>query len=342
MAKTEHARPRFKIPHDAPRVAIGLPVRKTSPIEFWISMMQVLPPLNVKLSYIIQKGADVSNIVAFENKTDAMRAVAQALRETAPDVDVCRACSGSGLVRVTNQGKLPAEARNEILKKALADGVQYVWFVDDDVLFPDMALYRLWVAAQKHPEAACITGIYPTKADPCEPLLYASEEGGAYWDWPLGALVPIHSAGAGCMLVNLAYVQKLEPPWFNDVVVDHPTTTDEYRRQTWGHDRFFHNRLRDEAGGVIYADTGVLCGHWDVEHQRNYVIPPDAPCFQRPPAGESFVPFLDEQGVLSFRRLMPPPAGDPRFMSYLDYVSRLSQTSTGAVERQNLVEGVAG
>ena len=297
MAKTEYARPRVKIPHDAPRVAIGLPVRKTSPIEFWISMMQLLPPLNVKLSYIIQKGADAPG------------------------------------------GKLPAEARNAILEKAFEDGVQYVWFLDDDVLFPDMALYRLWVAAQKHPEAACITGIYPTKADPCEPLLYASEEGGAYWDWPLGALVPIHSAGAGCMLVNLEYVAKLSPPWFNDIVVDHPTGTDEVRRQTWGHDRFFHNRLRDEAGGAIYADTGVLCGHWDVEHQRNYVIPPDAPCFQRPPAGESFVPFLDEQGVLSFRRLMPPPAGDSRFIGYLDW---LSQQPRESVERQNLVEGKAG
>jgi hypothetical protein len=293
LASTHLARVQFKHASNAPRIAIGLPVRKASPVEFWISMMQLLPPLNVKLAYIIQKGAD------------------------------------------SKDGKLPAEARNAILAKAAEDGYQYVFFLDDDVIFPDMALYRLWVAMQKHPEAACITGIYPTKADPCEPLLYAGPEGGAFWDWPLGGLVPVHSAGAGCMLVNLAYVEKLEPPWFNDVVVDH--ANDDNRRQTWGHDRFFHNRLRDEAGGVIYADTGVLCAHWDIENQRYYVIPPDAPCFQRPPVGESFVPFVNATGDLAFTRFLQPPGGDQRFVGYLDWLSR-EQTTPASVERLNMVE----
>ena len=279
------ARQRFKITPNAAKMVIGLPVRKTSPIEFWISMLQALPPLNVRMSYLYQKGADAPG------------------------------------------GKLPAEARNAIVQRAIDEGIEFLLFLDDDVLFPELAFYRLWVAMSKHPEAACITGIYTSKQDPAEPLLYRDEMDGAYWDWELGDLIPIHSAGAGIMLVRMSYVAKLEPPWFNDVVVEKSSEDDAtLNRNTWGHDRFFHMRLRDEAGGVIYADTGLLCAHWDVELQKNYILPPDAPCFQRPMAGEAFVPYLDEQGVVQWRRMVPQvTTKDLAFKGWLDYVGRPSE-----------------
>lgn len=279
------ARMRFKVNPSAPRLVIGLPVRKTSSIEFWISMLQALPPLNVRMSYLYQKGADAPG------------------------------------------GKLPAEARNAILRRAIEEGIEYVLFLDDDVLFPELAFYRLWVAMSKHPEAACITGVYTSKQDPAEPLLYDNEMNGAFWDWALGDLVPIHSAGAGIMLVRMSYVAKLEPPWFNDVVVDSDVDgrDDARLRNTWGHDRYFHIRLRDEAGGVIYADTGLLCSHWDVELQKNFLLPPDAPCFQRPMAGEAFVPYLDEQGVAQWRRMVPQVTPkDHQFRGWLDWIGRPS------------------
>lgn len=277
------ARERVKLAPDAPALTIGLPVRKRSPVEFWISMLQLLPPLNVRLSYIVQKGADAPG------------------------------------------GKLPAEARNAILNTALTSNIPYVLFLDDDVLFPDMMLYRLWVNMQKHPEAACITGIYPTKVEPCEPLIYADDANGAYWDWALGELVPIHSAGAGCMLINMDYVKRLEPPWFNDVVVDGPTdSVGLVKRHTWGQDRYFHNRLRDEAGGVIYADTGLLCAHWDTDQQRAYILPPDSPCFQKNIKGECFVPYINGDNALEWRRYLPQTGPDPDFLGYLDWRSKMS------------------
>ena len=278
------ARLRFKVNPHAPKLVIGLPVRKTSPVEFWISMLQALPPLNVRMSYLYQKGADAPG------------------------------------------GKLPAEARNAILRRAIEEGIEFVCFLDDDVLFPELAFYRLWVAMSKHPEAACITGVYTSKQDPSEPLLYENEMGGAYWDWALGDLVPIHSAGAGIMLVRMSYVAKLEPPWFNDVVVEVPDDAVTLRN-SWGHDRYFHMRLRNEAGGVVYADTGLLCAHWDVDLQKNFLLPPDAPCFQRPMAGEAWVPYLDEQGVCQWRRMVPlTTPRDAQFKGWLDYVGRPSET----------------
>ena len=107
------------------------------------------------------------------------------------------------------KGLLPAPARNAILETALKGGAAYVFFLDDDVLFPNMILYRLLTAARFHPEAGIISAVVPTKIEPCEPMLYVDQVSGAYWDWPLGALVPIESAGAGAMLVNLAHVSNI-------------------------------------------------------------------------------------------------------------------------------------
>lgn len=274
------SRIRFKLSADAPSLAIGLPMRRLSPPEFMVSMLQMLPPLNVRMTYLIQKGADALG------------------------------------------GKLGAEARNAILQQAIESGIQYVIFFDDDVLFPDMAAYRLWVNMQRRPEAGAISGVYVTKTDPCEPLLYKDDLSGAYWDWPLGGLFPIHSAGAGVQIVNIQKVAELAPPWFNDVIVDAGLDSlGLMKRHTWGHDRFFHIRLREEAKAPVYVDTGLLCAHWDVEAQRAYMVPPDAPCFQRKAVGESFVPFVEASGAINWTRFLPPPdtAEWQGFRGYLDW-----------------------
>jgi hypothetical protein len=313
QTKQAPARQTIKHTPDAAVLGVGLPVRRESPVEFWISMMQMIPPLNVKMGYLIQKGANTAKIVPAADARDATRAKLLA------GAEVCEHCAGSGQV-IVEHGSLGAEARNKILQTALDEKTPYVLFFDDDVLFPDMSAYRLWVQAQKHPEAAAISAVYTTKVTPCEPLIYQDDVSGADWNWALGTLRTIHSAGAGAQIVNMSYVRKLEPPWFNDVVKDvDGKQKGHYRRHTWGHDRFFHMRLRDEAGGVIYADTGLLCAHWDIETQRAYVIPPDAPCFQRPPEGEAFFAMLDADGVVTWHRAMGAAAGDPDFIGYLDW-----------------------
>ena len=218
---------------------------------------------------------------------------------------------------------LPAAARNAILEEVLAAGIRYAIFFDDDVIFPDMLGLRMWTQMQLHPEAALISGVYCTKIDPPEPYLYADDFDGAFWDWPLGALVPIHSAGAGVFIVDLDYVRKLRPPWFNDVIRDSYDDSDGARKKNiWGHDRYFMLRLRNEAGGVIYADTGLLCAHFDARTGRNYVVPPEAPCFQRPPLGHAFVPMLNDEAQIVWRLVLPPVNGTT-FRGYLDWLRTL-------------------
>jgi hypothetical protein len=285
MAVVWETLPDIKLDPNAMGLAIGMPVRKTSPTQFWMHWKQALHPLNVKTCYI------------------------------------------------TEQNELPAEARNKILEKALEVGVTHTIFLDDDILFPSITWYRLWVLAQQHPQAAMITGVYSTKLTPTEPLLYNADGNGAYWDWPLGVLAPIHSAGAGCMIVNMEYVKKLKAPWFNDITTlkDDPDGGPPIRHH-YGHDRWFHQRLKNEAGGELYADTGLLLAHWDTDQQKAYFLSPQSPCFKRQPLGESYVPFIDEKRGLMWRRYVFGNEPDPQFLGYLDWLSKNQPSETVKME----------
>lgn len=238
------------------------------------------------------------------------------------------------LSMIYQKGALPAEARNKIIERALAVGTQYLIFFDDDVLFPQITAYRLLNLAIQFPKAACITGVLPLKITPTEPMLYKGDGDGAYWEWPLGVLAPIHSAGAGCMIVNMEYVKKLEGPWFNDVTresVDGETR----RRHHWGHDRFFHIRLSEEAGGLIYADTGLLLAHWDTAMQKAYIMPPSSHCFQVPPHGEAWVTFINSENQVDWKPVIFQHSYNEAFKGYLDWLS-------GQPVREQKVELISG
>ncbi|MDR7528639.1 MAG: glycosyltransferase family A protein [Armatimonadota bacterium] len=265
MSSVYPARERVKLPPDAPKMGIALPLRGRGAgcAEFWMCLFQLIPPLNVKTAYLVQKGL------------------------------------------------LPGPARNRLLETALSHGMSYLLFLDDDVLFPDVAALRLWTLMQLHPEAAAITGVYTTKFQPAEPMLYLGTGDGAYWDWALGDLIHVESAGAGCVLVDLTKVKQVEPPWFVDEI-----STGEAGHQHVGHDRYFFQRLGELW--PVYADTGLLLGHMDIASDTIYVLPPEAPCFNRPPKGEAFVPYLDPSGRIDWRRVIPAPDG--QFLGYLDWL----------------------
>ena len=283
------AREHFKTAPDAVTLTIGLPTRGAVPVEFMVGCLQMLPPLNVKLAWCIQKGM------------------------------------------------LPAAARNSIIERSLAMSAAYCWFLDDDVLYPDVTLYRLWVQMQTHPEAGIITAVVPTKIDPSEPMIYFDQAQGAAWDWPLGALVPIESAAAGCMIVNLDLVRRWRPtgPWFNDSYAHEPHTEGEVtmKRRVIGHDRHFFQALRDATGCVNYADTGLLMGHFDARSHRVYTVGETAPCFRRPPAGEAFVAILVAGGAVTWRRIYPPDEPSrPEWVSYLDWLQQLGRPRPSVIE----------
>lgn len=191
-------------------------------------------------------------------------------------------------------GRLSAEARQIMTKKALRMGAKYILYWDDDVLPPDLGLLTLLNFMERTPKAGAISGVYTTRVSPQEPLIYKEHGKGAYWDMPFGEgakPVPIMGAGAGFLLARLEAVQDSIDRMQEDngdeevaIWADERTTyadkemPDDFSAKTimWGHDIRFC-RILNEHGWQVYGHGAVLCGHLDVEKGVVFNVPDDAP-----------------------------------------------------------------
>lgn len=151
------------------------------------------------------------------------------------------------------------EARNIITQWAIEHDANYLFFLDDDVLCPNQTLRRMVYQMENHPDWDLLSGVYVTKTDPPEPLIFGDNPDGAFWDWKFNTQFPISGCGMGCCLIRVSAFEKVGEPWF------------VYRRESHGKDRMdegedlnFCRKLR-EAGGVLMCDGGVLCGHINQE-----------------------------------------------------------------------------
>lgn len=201
---------------------------------------------------------------------------------------------------LVESGRLSAEARQIMTKKAIRMGCKYILYWDDDTIPDAMGLYTLHAWMEQNPEAGAVTGIYTTRQDPQVPLVFTQHGKGAGWDIPMGPgapPVPVFGAGAGFLLARVeaivAAIEKtkaenggVEVAIWQDVVIpgakggykvdapDHDQFT-----TTWGHDMRFC-RLLNEADWPVYAHGQVLCGHYDVETSIMYHVPKTAPGFK--------------------------------------------------------------
>jgi len=181
-------------------------------------------------------------------------------------------------------GMLSGAARNimtlEVLRYPTAE---YIFYVDDDMMIPSMGLYTLYNAMEQNPGWGAVSGIYTTRTDPPEPLIYTAHGRGAAWDIELGPganPAQIMGAGAGCLLARTSAIRSWmeanprEPVW-----ADATEERADAGRVTWGHDVRFVRNLT-EAGWPCYADGRVLCGHYDRLSGHTFEVPASAPGFK--------------------------------------------------------------
>jgi hypothetical protein len=95
-----------------------------------------------------------------------------------------------------------ANARNLIANRAVAEGAEWVFFIDHDVLLPPGTLIKMdkYMHDAKYP---IVSGLYFTKGKPAEPLVYRGMGTGYLRGWKLGKPVWVTGTGLGCTIINV-------------------------------------------------------------------------------------------------------------------------------------------
>lgn len=138
-------------------------------------------------------------------------------------------------------------SRDSIVHTCLAEGADWVFFIDDDQVFQPDVLRRLlsW-------KAPVVSALIIQRGSPFLPTVYASKEDGKYSPLDLrsvpdNALVDVAGVGSGGLLVRREVFEKIDPPWF-------------LYTENFGEDLYFSGKCQD-AGIQLLVDTGCRIGH---------------------------------------------------------------------------------
>jgi predicted O-methyltransferase YrrM len=163
-------------------------------------------------------------------------------------------------------------ARNKAVEYALEKKANYIWFLDDDVQTPYFAVRQLIYTIEQS-DAMVAGGIYFSKSNPSEPLVYRGRGQGAFWKWKTNDIFEVDGLGGGCLLIKTELFKHLEKPYFK--TVDDFITEGNNTQNAGTEDIYFCNKVRD-AGFKIVADAHVMCTHWDIKTMTPYAIPKDS------------------------------------------------------------------
>lgn len=182
-----------------------------------------------------------------------------------------------------------AQAQTEMVEQALEMGAQYILFIEDDTIPPPGALMELSRVLETADELvmAC-GGIYTTRRNPPEPIVYMGPGKGAHWDWRLGDIFECWATGMGCTMIKMEVFKKMPKPWFVELknieeVRQYPELFPDAmedfsagRKAGVSSDLFFFTKL-GKMGFKALAHGGVLPIHWDTEKNQGYWLPKGMP-----------------------------------------------------------------
>lgn len=94
-----------------------------------------------------------------------------------------------------------ADAQNLIVQETLQKGYEWVLFLEDDTIPPPDALLRFgeYIREAKYP---VVSGLYFTRSDPAEPMVYRGRGNSYYTDWKLGDKIMVDGVPTGMLLVD--------------------------------------------------------------------------------------------------------------------------------------------
>jgi len=155
------------------------------------------------------------------------------------------------------------DARNFIVDKALEEGIEYIFFVDDDVVIPRNALVQLYNC-----KANVVGGMYYRKYIPLESVPMIELEDGtpsALEEYSIGDIFGnVLVLPSGCTLIKTDSFVKMKKPYYKTFTVQGKAAITE--------DTYVCQRFRDQGLNVI-LDTGIQCLHVDKSNHKIYGHP---------------------------------------------------------------------
>lgn len=125
-------------------------------------------------------------------------------------IPVCFAYSASARPILMNspQGYLVAEARNLILGDFIKKDVEWLLFIDHDVL-PHPYTWGFFMEHMLKKDYPIVSGLYYAKGDPSLPLVFRGRGAGPYLDWKLGDQVEVDGVVMGMTLMHRSIIEYL-------------------------------------------------------------------------------------------------------------------------------------
>ena len=103
---------------------------------------------------------------------------------------------------------LVADARNIIVHHCLAQGFDWLFQIDHDVILPPDCILKLNMRMLEG-DIPMWSGLYFTKSTPSEPLIYRGRGTGFFKDWKLGDQVWVDGIPSGCTMIHSSVLKVL-------------------------------------------------------------------------------------------------------------------------------------
>ncbi len=95
-----------------------------------------------------------------------------------------------------------ADAQNLVVQEAVTKGYEWMLFIEHDTIPPPDAFVRFneYMRSGEYP---VVSGLYFTRSDPAEPMVYRGRGNSYYTDWKLGDKVWVDGVPTGMLLVDM-------------------------------------------------------------------------------------------------------------------------------------------
>lgn len=103
---------------------------------------------------------------------------------------------------------LVADARNMIVHNFMVNGFEWLLQIDHDTVLPFDTFIRLNDYMIKK-EVPMLSGLYFTKSQPSEPLIYRGRGTGYFADWKMGDKVWVDGIPSGCTLIHRSILEVM-------------------------------------------------------------------------------------------------------------------------------------